>query len=358
MKDFYEPAREHLDRLTENWCASYSGGKDSTSLVTWIEWMRRAGWISVETPRLVLSDTGVEYEILREVTADMLALLRASGWECTVVEPRINEKLYNRIFGIGNTPIHAGATRMRWCTRSTKIDPMNRWRKEAGAVVALTGLRWGESKMRDGKLRRAGCGAGGECGIPEPDTMTYSPIINWTTCNVVDWLSGMVERPVRNLMGDVFEITGRLGRAYGIKFGETGFGWEPPEVQTMRFGCIGCPAISATGQAPASAKKHDGHAALLELYALWEEARKPENRLHRANIQRFGGPIRIEARKRLFVKLMDIQRRAGIVLVTPEDEAFIRDCWERKVYPRGWSEADESTPIPAGPLFNVEVANA
>lgn len=54
------------------------------------------------------------------------------------------------------------------------------------------------------------------------------------------------------------------------------------------------------------------------------------------------GPIRMEVRKRLFDRIVDIQRRAGVVLVTQDDEVFIRQCWADKVYPRGWSEADES----------------
>lgn len=53
---------------------------------------------------------------------------------------------------------------------------------------------------------------------------------------------------------------------------------------------------------------------------------------------------------------MNIQRRAGIVLITPEDEAFIRDCWDRKVYPRGWTEADEEqkAPLEDAPLFDAD----
>jgi len=43
---------------------------------------------------------------------------------------------------------------------------------------------------------------------------------------------------------------------------------------------------------------------------------------------------------------LDIQAQSGVTLVTPEDIAFIHDCWERKVYPRGWSEADEATEEP------------
>ncbi len=51
---------------------------------------------------------------------------------------------------------------------------------------------------------------------------------------------------------------------------------------------------------------------------------------------------------------MDIQRRAGVVLITPDDEAFIRSCWERKVYPKGWNELDELTAPPSeSPLFDM-----
>jgi hypothetical protein len=64
----------------------------------------------------------------------------------------------------------------------------------------------------------------------------------------------------------------------------------------------------------------------------------------------------LDVRKRLFERVMDIQRRSGVILITPEDEAFIRQCWENKVYPRGWSEADEATPVPDdAPLYSDEL---
>jgi hypothetical protein len=50
---------------------------------------------------------------------------------------------------------------------------------------------------------------------------------------------------------------------------------------------------------------------------------------------------------------MDIQQRAGVVLITPEDEAYIRQCWANEVYPRGWCAADENTEAPSeSPLFD------
>ena len=254
MKSFYQPTSEHLSRLTSDWSCSYSGGKDSSSLVTWIEWLRRAGWISVKRPSLVQSDTGVEDQMLQTISKDMMSLLRESGWECTVVETKIHEKLYNRILGIGNTPIHPGITSMRWCTRSTKIDPMERWREtnapSGQSYLTLTGLRLGESTMRDGKIKKRGCSAGGECGIPDPSDRTYSPLLNWSTCHVVDWLSGMVAREVRDAMGDVFAITKRLVKIYGVKVDRNVFEFAEPEVTASRFGCIGCPAIQVERHPP------------------------------------------------------------------------------------------------------------
>lgn len=353
MKRFFDPTAEHLDRLSGPWCCSYSGGKDSTSLVTWIEWLRRAGWLTVDRPQLVQADTGVEDIKLADVSADLRALLIGCGWDVGVVVPEVHERLYCQILGRGLPPIHPGIRRMRWCTRSTKIDPMDRWKTASGgAPLWLTGLRLGESAMRDGKLL-GGCAAGGECGIPEPRDDTYSPIVNWTTCHVIDWLSGHVGKDVKRLMVDVFAVTRRLVDVYEVEIDrhKTLFGKDEVEVSAARFGCTGCPAISAERYAPARVVARYGTGSPLnELYDVWHEARLPKNRL-------FGGPknglgpLLMSTRQRLFDRVMDIQRRAGIVLITPEDEAFIRQCWEMKTYPRGWSEADELTEEPIPPLY-------
>jgi 3'-phosphoadenosine 5'-phosphosulfate sulfotransferase (PAPS reductase)/FAD synthetase len=129
VRAFYEPTAEHLDRLSGPWCASHSGGKDSTSLV---EWLRRAGWLSAPRPRLVRSDTGVEEGGLVGIAEELAAALERSGWECVVVRPEAHERLYPQILGRGLPPVHAGIRRMRWCTRSTKIDPMERSRSAGG----------------------------------------------------------------------------------------------------------------------------------------------------------------------------------------------------------------------------------
>ncbi len=128
--------------------------------------------------------------------------------------------------------------------------------------------------------------------------------------------------------------------------------WNDPQVSMARFGCIGCPAIAAGRDAPLSLVRRYGQSSpLAELYDVWHEARRRDNRcigIKNPGRRRKGGscgrgPIRMAVRKILLERVLDIQRRAGIVLVTPEDEAFIRQCWVEKRYPRGWSEADELT---------------
>lgn len=368
----FAPSKDVLAVLNgREWICSYSGGKDSTSLVTWIEWLRRVGMVRTETPRLVMSDTTVEYPFLRGIADRLMAALTASGWACEVVMPKIHERLYNRIFGIGNTPVHPGGRkRMRWCTRATKIDPMMRFSRGIAAdVVQLSGVRWGESDSRDGKLKAGGCAAGGECGLPEPGERVFGPIITWKVCKVIEWLNGEAGDDVTGSIVDLLPMMRELVGVYEVKRGHEGLYGIPPKVTALRFGCIGCPAI--TNEKITRSRHGREHPQLVHLrriYDVWDALYLRKNRCVRLKTRptktrptktrledwsaRLGyGPIRMEARKHYFAELLDIQRASGVVLVTPEDEAFIRDCWTRKVYPRGWSEADELVQPPDDTMF-------
>lgn len=342
----FMPSKDVLSVLNgRQWVCSYSGGKDSTSLVTWVEWLRRAGFVRCNTPALVLSDTKVEYPFLRETSAELMAVLTSSGWRCEIVTPPVSQRLYCRIFGIGNTPVHPGGRKMRWCTRATKIDPMKAFARTLGPdVLQLSGVRFGESANRDAKLLK-GCAAGGECGLPEPGEGVYGPIITWSLCKVVDWLAGRASEAVNALILDLLPLTSRLLDVYGVTQAEANlYGEIPPPVVNMRFGCIGCPAISNEKITQSKAgRRHPAWAVLRRIYDVWDRLYDYTNRCVRIKTDGVvrNGPLRMEARKRYFAEIMAIQREAGIALVTPEDEAFIRDCWERKVYPRGWGPEDE-----------------
>lgn len=350
---WYQPTNSCIKELGKPWIASYSGGKDSTSLVSWIEWLRRTKQIEVEQPRLVLSDTGVEYPFLEEVSASMMNALTASGWQCDVVRPKISEKLYNQIFGRGLTPVRPAIRNMRWCTRATKIDPMKRHRNAIGSnIMHLTGSRWDESEARNGRLRGAGCSAGGECGTSfgtsQQTGLIYSPIVNWTNQQVFDWLCGSVIKSISSVLSDLFTITKQLTEVYGIKKGQ-GFNSDLSQITSARFGCMGCPAINKDTHTT------DKYGPINQIYGIWRQLYKRINRLGKINSKGSWtlGPLRMETRKTYFEKLLRIQEEHGIVLVNTDDIAYIHECWDKQIYPRGWTVNDENnvyTPTKTGLL--------
>lgn len=361
------PSNETLSVLNDRrWICSYSGGKDSTALVTWIEWLRRVGLVRCETPRLVKSDTGIEYPFLDGISDRLMETLRCSGWECEVVRPRVNERLYCNIFGRGVSPVHPGNRKlMRWCTRSTKIDPMKRFCKTLGGeFVHLSGVRWGESDTRDGKLSAGGCAAGGECGLPAPGNGVYAPIITWKVCKVIEWLEGVRDASIDLVIGDLLPITRGLVDVYEVKREAPNLFGLSPVASALRFGCIGCPAITRSRVIAGQLRKRPELMHLRRIYGIWDELYNYRNRCVRViepadGSARFSrhGPIRLQVRKRLFAELLDIQEKSGVTLVSSEDIAFIYDCWDRKVYPRGWSEADELTQTVERTLFSLPLAS-
>lgn len=364
------PSKETLSVLNDReWISSFSGGKDSTSLVTWIEWLRRIGFIKrSKEPRLVMSDTTVEYPFLRGIADRVIETLTNSGWQCEIVTPRVDQKLYCMIFGRGVTPVHPGNRRlMRWCTRSTKIDPMNIFSDTVGDdIIKLSGVRWGESDNRDGKLKASGCAAGGECGLPEPGDGVYGPIITWTTCKVIEWLEGKVGDDVNEQIADLLPMMQELVGVYEVVKEQDGLWGIPPKVTSLRFGCVGCPAITnekITRSRQGRTNPQWQHLRRIHT-EIWPALYMRKNRCCRIRKKdgiRFGkvykagyvgyGPVRMEARKKYFAVLLDIQEKSGVTLVTPEDIAFVHRCWQEKRYPKGWSEADELVQPPDDGLY-------
>ncbi len=171
----------------------------------------------------------------------------------------------------------------------------------------------------------------------------YPPILEWTDQNVFDWLMGMTEDRVRKQMKDLLQITTQLVGVYGVKREPIGLGIWPPKITMIRFGCVGCPAVK-TDKVIHSHKKQRPELAPLEmLYNLWDRCRSYRNRIwkEKEGKKRFG-PIKMEVRKNLFDKFLNIQRLSGLKLINSEDECFIRECWDKGTYPRGWTAEDEA----------------
>ncbi|MDG3721560.1 phosphoadenosine phosphosulfate reductase [Pseudomonas aeruginosa] len=265
---------------------------------------------------------------------------------------------------------------LRWCTRQIKIDPMQAALEQRlaaldGNVLMITGVRQGESAIRDKRIEMS-CGKdGAECGqgwyqkvLPEAKGLkgrlaTLAPLLHWRVCHVWEWLKHWA--PLAEF-GDW--STAMIADAYG--------GDEAEEINA-RTGCTGCPLASEEkALETVLAMPHWAYLAPLRgLKELWRELREPQHRLRKAGIERLKdgsiaanpqrmGPILLESRLMGLERVLAIQAecnaaadrlgRPRIDLINAEEEARIRELIAAGTWPDGW---DGDEPIATTPLDKV-----
>ncbi len=330
--------REHGGRF-HHWAAAFSGGKDSTTAVTVTAWAIASGYVPApETFTILMSNTRQEIPPLFHQAMQILDTLNKMGFETQIVEPPLEDRFYCYILGRGVPP---PKNKFRWCTVKLKITPMMGAVRELSEkygekILMITGVRRGESPARDRSIAAVCSRDDGECGLgmwiepKESDPWgVLAPLLHWRTCHIWDWLMflaphhGFPTAPIAEIYGE----------------------------EEVRTGCIGCP-LARRDVALENVVRHlpgwSHLAPLLELRSLWDEMRKPQHRLRQPGTQRLKdgsiprnpmrmGPLTMEARQHFLERVLDIQRRARHVLITEEDEAYIRRCWEENVWPQGWT---------------------
>ncbi len=142
------------------WLIGYSGGKDSTLLVSLVyEAMKRltqAGSLMHKKIYVITSDTMVENPIVKKYMhsssnrINLAAEYDGLKIEAKIIYPEPEQSFWSRIIGLGYpTPEPPG---FRWCTDRLKIAPMNKFVndciEENGEIIILLGVRKGESTTR------------------------------------------------------------------------------------------------------------------------------------------------------------------------------------------------------------------
>lgn len=357
----YGPQHEH-------WVIAWSGGKDSTATLTLICWLIAAGKIAAPKRLTVLyAATRQELPPLAIVAAEIMEELAERGIECRVVRAPLDKRFLVYILGRGVPPPNNNT--LRWCTRQIKVDPMSAAIAETlgdGTALVITGVRQGESAIRDRRIEMS-CGKdGAECGqgwyqqvLPQAKGVrgriaTLAPLLHWRVCHVWEWLRHWAPR-------DEFGAwpTEMVADAYG--------GDEAEEINA-RTGCIGCPLAQEEKALEAIlAMPRWGHLApLRRLKPLYRWLREPAQRLRKAGVERLKdggigknpqrmGPLTLEARRQALDEVLAIQRDINtgaslqhrttdrgprILLLNPEEEWRIRELIDAETWPDGW-DGDE-----------------
>lgn len=297
---------------------AFSGGKDSTALlVLAVEFFRRERPAGVRL-EVLYADTRLEIPPLARHAQGMLAHARSVAENenlpigIHVVQAPPENSFWSLMLGRGYP---APSFRFRWCTDRLKVRPMNGLARslcpDPSRGVMFVGVRSGESVERDRRLKNA-CGRG-ECGPAAVGKASIfpavSPIRDWRTCDVWDFLNLMAPRWGWPTAG--------LERLYG---GD----------ERVRYGCWVCPLVREDRAMAAAIAAADEERPVLEALAAFREkvlacSRDPEKRERRPNGQ--PGRLRAEVREALLRDLLALQHETGFALITPEELEAIRGDW-------------------------------
>ncbi|ATN32889.1 phosphoadenosine phosphosulfate reductase [Rhizobium sp. ACO-34A] len=360
----------------DHWVFAFSGGKDSTATLTVIIHLIDAGRLAPPKSITVLyADTRMELPPLSIAAQRLLDRLRLRGIHCETVCAPLDQRFLVYMLGRGVPPPNNNT--FRWCTRQIKVDPMTmalerRINELDGSILMITGVRQGESAIRDGRIAMS-CGKdGAECGqgwyqqvVPEARGIrgriaTLAPLLHWRVCNIFDWLK-IYARMQEYGAWD----TGPVVDAYG--------GDEAQEINA-RTGCNGCPlAARDLGLETVLRVPYWSYIApLLGLKPLYRELREPRNRLKKTGIDGNGdiaraknkqrmGPLTFDARLMALDRVLSIQSeinleamrlgRPPVDILNAEEEARIRELIALKTWPNGWDGDEPTADTPMDAVF-------
>lgn len=321
-----------------HWALAYSGGKDSTALVAAVTHLIDAGRVAPpESLTILYCDTRQELPPLQRAAMRILNSLEGRGYRTGVVMPEMDDRFYVYMLGRG---VPAPSNTFRWCTAQLKIEPMhaalaNIRQRTGEKLLMLTGVRLGESAVRDARIAMSCSKDSGECGqgwfqvaTPESLADTLAPLLHWRLCHVYDWLYFEPERHGLDTSG--------IAAVYGE--------------DDVRTGCVGCNLASRDNALERLIRQPEWEhlRPLLEIKPLFAELKMAKHRKRKSepelrqdgqwaqNVQRLG-PLTMEARAYGLERIKDIQSRAGVDLINTEEEARIRELWALNTWPNKWT---------------------
>lgn len=349
------------------WCMAWSGGKDSTTLVTLIVYLIKSK--QIKPPKqiyIMYADTRLEMLPLYIAAQNIMEELKEHGYEVEVVMASIENRFLCYMLGRGVPPPN-NAT-FRWCTSRIKIEPMELALETlvgnlGEKVLMLTGVRQGESAIRDKRIVMS-CGKNGaECGqgwyqetLPKDLCDTLAPILHWRVCHVWEWLKHWA--PMEQY-GDF--STELIAEVYG--------GDEAEEINA-RTGCSGCPLTDKDTATDNILKKPKWEylKPIKRLRPIFRQLRKAVNRLRKTGLEENNeknkqrmGPLTMGAREWAFNEIIKIQeeinseaRKQGmpeISLLNDEEQAFIKQCWTDNLWPNKWSGEEPRADTPMDRIY-------
>jgi len=342
------------------WLIGYSGGKDSTLLVSLVyEAMKRlrdAGGTLSKKVYVITSDTMVENPIVKNYmhsssdNINKAARRDNINMQAEIIYPEAEQTFWSRVIGLGYpTPEPPG---FRWCTERLKINPMNKFVneriKESGEIIILLGVRKGESLSRlktisareiEGKLLNMHNDIA--------NAYVYNPITEIP--NELVWeflLKDDCKSPWGSDMKYLFNLYQgeNLGEEKSV-LGEIDRD-KIPVTGNSRFGCWYCTMVKEDKSLQnfinkSKDKKEVEMLTLLRnfrnrLLEMREDCEFRDTKRRNGSVYKkadgsFGmGPFTLEARRIILEGLLELENKTGLELITEVELKVIDKMWDEE----------------------------
>lgn len=333
------------------WLIGYSGGKDSSLLVSLVieTVLRLPEDQRTKKIFIVSSDTGVENPIVQKYMHDSSKKLNEfskmvkANIQADIIYPDVVQSFWTLVIGLGYpTPEPPG---FRWCTERLKIHPMNRYTnaiiEEYKEVILLLGVRKAESMSR---LRTISAREiVGKILTPHTDikgAYVYNPLTEiknelvWEYLLKDDGISrwGVDMKYLFSLyqgedMGEEQSVIGEINKD---KIAVTG---------NSRFGCWCCTIVKEDKSLQRFIDNGSKELTPLRDFRNWlvsirqnPEFRDNKRRNGKVYLKSNGeygfGPFKMSARQEILKRLLKLQKKTGFSLITTEELKEIDTIWD------------------------------
>ncbi len=333
------------------WLIGYSGGKDSSLLVSLvIEMVMRLP----EKERskkifIVTSDTGVENPIVKNYMHSSSAKINDFSKKCNanikaeIIYPEIAQSFWSLVIGLGYpTPEPPG---FRWCTERLKILPMNRYTnniiEQLGEIILLLGVRKAESITRKRSITSREIE--GKLLVPHsdiPKAYIYNPLTEIKNELVWEYLLkdngvspwGVDMKYLFSLyqgenLGEEQSVIGQVDKD------------KIPVTGNSRFGCWCCTIVkvdkslqrfidNGAKELEPLRKFRDWLVSIRQNPEFRDNKRRNGKVYQKANGEYGFGPFKLSARHEILKRLLILQRDTGFQLITVDELKMIDTMWD------------------------------
>lgn len=356
-------AKETIDYLKQQyfednrpWVVTYSGGKDSTTVLHLVIIMLQELHKENKATKhvyVVSSDTTVEMPIIEKYTNVRLEQITnfANSTDlpisCHKLEPKVEESFWTLLLGLGYpSPTNS----FRWCTERMKINPATEFLKglvnKHQSILMLLGVRTEESQARANSIEgRVLNHRGLSVHDNIPNAYVLSPIKYWSNEDVWTYLS---KNPFP--WGDHSYMMSLYDKGSGEGDCNIALNPDSPSCGKTRFGCWVCTVVEKDRSMEGMLKNGEEWMKPLwyfreKLYTYRNDSEKRDAR--RRDGSRGPGPFLMTTRKELLKELLatekkvnenyhsmkknasDYNQNENVILIKDDEIELIQKKWDK-----------------------------